>query len=197
MGTAVKSLVVLFLVFAPAGTVWAREAGSLAAYPAVAGIDSRLAVWIAAQLHLMYAAFVLAVPMFALFIELLGWRARQRHPAEARRYDWLAHEMASLLPVAYSLTAITGALLGFLLFIAYPEFMNYLTGVFGPTFVIYPLFFVAETLCLYFWYYGWERLQGERKWIHLWLGLLLNICGTIVVGSAGVPMDVISAIFGS
>ena len=164
-----------------AQSVCAQGPGAGPEYPAVAGIDSRLAVWIAAQLHLMFAAFVLAVPMFALFIEYLGWRAEKKDSQEARRYDWLAHEMASLLPVAYSLTAITGALLGFLLFAAYPRFMNYMTGVFGPTFVVYPLFFVAETLCLYFWYYGWKRLQGNRKWIHLWLGVLLNVFGTIVM----------------
>ncbi len=150
-------------------------------YRPVPGMDSRLAVWSAAQLHLMFAAFVLAVPMFAVLIEYLGWRASKTDTREAQRYDWLAHEMARLLPAAYSLTAITGALLGFLLFTAYPKFMGYLTGIFGPTFVVYPLFFVAETLCLYFWYYGWDRLQGERKWLHLWLGLLLNLFGTIVM----------------
>ncbi len=150
-------------------------------YAAPALIDSRLAVWVVAQLHLMFAAFVLAVPMFALFIEYMGWRAAKHDSQSARRYDWLAHEMARLLPTAYSLTLITGALLGFLLFSAYPKFMNYMTDVFGPTFVVYPLFFVAETLCLYFWYYSWERLQGDLKWAHLLLGLLLNIFGTIVL----------------
>ena len=150
-------------------------------YAEPAFIDSRLAVWTVAQLHLMFAAFVLAVPMFALFIEYIGWRAATSDPRSAARYDWLAHEMARLLPAAYSLTAITGALLGFLLFAAYPRFMNYMNVIFGPTFVIYPLFFLAETLCLYFWYYAWERLQGDRKWMHLVLGLLLNIFGTIVM----------------
>jgi len=152
-----------------------------AEYAAPAPVESRLAVWVAAELHLMFAAFVLAVPMFALFIEYLGWWAAKRDRAAAIRYDWLAHEMARLLPAAYSLTAITGALLGFLLFTAYPGFMGYLTEIFGPTFVVYPLFFVAETLCLYFWYYGWDRLQGRRKWIHLLLGVLLNVFGTIVM----------------
>jgi len=152
-----------------------------AAYATILGIDSRLAAWIAAQLHLEFAAFVLAVPMFALFIEYLGWRAEKTDRVAARRHDWLAHEMASLLPVAYSLTAITGALLGFLLFAAYPGFMRHMTGVFGPTFVVYPLFFIAETLCLYFWYYGWKRWQGRWKWFHLLLGLLLNVFGTIVM----------------
>jgi hypothetical protein len=159
----------------------AQAIGAAPDYAAPALIDSRLAVWTVAQLHLMFAAFVLAVPMFALFIEYLGWRAAKHDALSGARYDWLAHEMARLLPAAYSLTAITGALLGFLLFSAYPRFMNYLTGIFGPTFIVYPLFFVAETLCLYFWYYTWQRLQGDRKWVHLALGLLLNIFGTIVM----------------
>ncbi len=47
------------------------------------------------------------------------------------RYDWLAHEMARLPPAAYSLTAITGAILGFLLFGAYPRFMGYPTDTFA------------------------------------------------------------------
>ncbi|MCC6888036.1 MAG: cytochrome ubiquinol oxidase subunit I [Hyphomicrobiales bacterium] len=144
-------------------------------------IDSRLVVWIAAQLHLMFAAFVLAVPMFALYIECMGWRLARRDPAAAARYDWLAHEMARLLPPAYSLTAISGAFLGFSLFAAYPRFMGYMTNIFGPTFVIYPLFFVAETVCLYVWYYSWDRLQGARKWVHILLGVLLNVFGTIVM----------------
>jgi len=179
MRTGARRLLTLLALLALASI--APAAWPAGDYPAVTGIDGRLAVWIAAQLHLMFAAFVLAVPMFALFIEFLGWRARHADPRAARRHDWLAHEMASLLPVAYSLTAITGALLGFMLFAAYPTFMNYLSGVFGPTFVVYPLFFVAETLCLYLWYYGWERMQGDRKWLHLLLGLLLNIFGTIVM----------------
>ncbi len=54
----------------------------------------------AAQLHLDFAAFVLAVPMFALVIEYTGWRAAKRNPQLAARYDWLAHEMARLLPAA-------------------------------------------------------------------------------------------------
>ena len=168
-------------VLSTSGTAAAQALPATPDYATPAFIDSRLAVWIVAQLHLMFAAFVLAVPMFALFIEYIGWRAATSDPRSAARYDWLAHEMARLLPAAYSLTAITGALLGFLLFAAYPRFMNYMNVIFGPTFVIYPLFFLAETLCLYFWYYAWERLQGDRKWMHLVLGLLLNIFGTIVM----------------
>ncbi len=177
---AVLCLAAVVLVLVP-GTAGAQEAVTISDYAAPALIDSRLAVWIAAQLHLDFAAFVLAVPMFALVIEYMGWRAAKSDPRSAARYDWLAHEMARLLPAAYSLTVILGATLAFLLFSAYPGFMKYLTGIFGPTFVVYPLFFLGETLCLYFWYYTWDRLQGDLKWAHLLLGLLLNIFGTIVL----------------
>ncbi|MBI1732875.1 MAG: cytochrome ubiquinol oxidase subunit I [Gammaproteobacteria bacterium] len=186
MSSAAKSinrlivLLALMTTFAPEVAL-AQGGAVLRDYQTTAFIDSRLAVWVAAQLHLMFAAFVLAVPMFAWFIEYVGWRAQRKDARLAARNDWLAHEMARLLPATYSLTAITGALLGFLLFSAYPKFMNYLTGVFGPTFVIYPLFFLAETLCLYFWYYAWDRMQGDKKWAHLLLGLFLNIFGTIVM----------------
>jgi hypothetical protein len=166
-----------------AETALAQATSAVSSYAEPARIDSRLVVWVGAQLHLMFAAFVLAVPMFALYIECTGWRLAKREPATAARYDWLAHEMARLLPPAYSLTAITGAFLGFALFAAYPGFMAYMTKIFGPTFVVYPLFFVAETLCLYLWYYTWDRLQGDRKWMHIVLGVLLNLFGTMSCSS--------------
>ncbi len=169
-----------FLVLGPERAL-AQAAPAVPSYAEPALIGSRLTVWIGAELHLMFAAFVLAVPMFALFIECMGWRLAKRAPAAAARYDWLAHEMARLLPAAYSMTAITGAFLAFALFAAYPGFMGYLTNIFGPTFIVYPLFFVAETLCLYIWYYAWDRLQGDLKWLHVFIGILLNVFGTIVM----------------
>jgi len=38
------------------------------------GFSSRSVVWIIAQLHLFFAAFVLAVPLFVLVIELIGFK---------------------------------------------------------------------------------------------------------------------------
>ena len=42
------------------------------AYRSFPFVGSRVAVWVLAQLHLMFAAFVLAVPIFALIIEFIG-----------------------------------------------------------------------------------------------------------------------------
>ena len=66
-------------------------------FPVVGG---RVAVWVAAQVHLLFAAFVLGVPMFAVVAE--GWGVFK---GEAK-YDKLAKEFTRLLLVAYSATAI-------------------------------------------------------------------------------------------
>ena len=41
------------------------------------GIDGRLVVWIISQLHLLFAAFVLAVPLFVVIIEAIGAKSNQ------------------------------------------------------------------------------------------------------------------------
>ncbi len=145
-------------------------------YPVIAGVNSRVAVWLAAQLHLWFAAFVLAVPIFVFIIESIGVWTRDQ------RYDEMAFEFIKVSITAYSLTAILGGLLAFSLFIFYPQLMTYLTGVFSESMFYYALLFFAESVTLYVYYYGWHWLQGgDKKWIHLTLGLLLNAVGTLLM----------------
>ncbi|MFL6193400.1 MAG: cytochrome ubiquinol oxidase subunit I [Thermoanaerobaculia bacterium] len=132
-------------------------------------IGSRVAVWIAAQLHLLFAAFVLAVPIFALIIEFIGYRTKDP------RYDRLAYEFTKLLSVSFSLTATFGAMLTFGLIILYPKFTNYLVSVFSPTFLPYVGLFFLEAFFLYTYYYGWHKFSPR---VHLLLGLGLNLVGT-------------------
>jgi cytochrome bd-type quinol oxidase subunit 1 len=135
-------------------------------------VGSRVAVWVLAQLHLLFAAFVLAVPIFALIIEFIGWL--QKDP----RYDRLAHEFTKLLSVSFSLTATFGAFLLFMLVLLYPKFMNYLMHVFSPTFAPYVLLFFFEAFFLYTYYYGWGKFHPV---VHLLLGLGLNVVGTSIM----------------
>lgn len=145
-------------------------------YPRVPGFNGRVTVWLAAQLHLWFAAFVLAVPIFVFIIEAIGMWTRDR------RYDEMAYEFIKVSITAYSLTAILGGLLAFSLFIFYPHLMTYLTGIFGESMLYYALLFFAESVILYVYYYGWHWLQGgDKKWIHLTLGLLLNAVGTTLM----------------
>ena len=132
-------------------------------------VGSRVAIWAVAQLHLLFAAFVLAVPLFAFIIEVIGYKTGDR------RYDRLAHEFTKLLSVSFSLTATFGACLTFMLIALYPKFTNYLMSVFSPTFLPYVLLFFAEAFFLYTYYYGWGKFHPL---VHLGLGLGLNLVGT-------------------
>lgn len=139
-------------------------------------IGSRVAIWITAQVHLMFAAFMLGVPMFALVVEYVGMRTGDK------RYDNLAREFTKLILIAASTTAIFGAVFTFLLFTLYPNYMSRLADVFLPTMVIYPLLFFGEVFSLYLYWYSWDRLNtpAGKPW-HLGLGLLLNLFGTVLM----------------
>ncbi|RPJ00442.1 MAG: hypothetical protein EHM39_04855, partial [Chloroflexi bacterium] len=129
------------------------------------GADSRLVIWVIAQLHLLFAAFVLGVPIFALITEYIGYRSREA------RYDKLAHDFTKLLAASLSTTAAFGGLLAFSLFALYPTFMSHMSDVFTPTYALYGALFFAEAFTMYFYLYSWNRLQGARKKWHLLAGL--------------------------
>lgn len=143
-----------------------------AQYRAFPVVGSRVAIWMVAQLHLLFAAFVLAIPIFALIVEAIGYKTGDR------RYDRLAHEFTKLLSVSFSLTATFGAALTFMLIILYPRFTNYLMSVFSPTFLPYVLLFLAEAFFLYAYSYGWGKFHPL---VHLGLGVGLNVVGTAIM----------------
>ena len=145
-------------------------------YPQIAGINSRAVVWLVAQLHLWFAAFVLAVPIFVFIIEAIGMKTREK------RYDDMAYEFIKVSITAYSLTAVLGGLLLISLVIFYPHLMSYLSGIFRESMFYYALLFFIESASLYLYYYGWQRLQGGfLKWLHLTIGLILNAAGTTLM----------------
>jgi cytochrome d ubiquinol oxidase subunit I len=135
-------------------------------------IPSRVAMWVVAQLHLMFAAFVLAVPMFAVIIEVIGYVSKDK------RYDKLAYEFTKLLSVSFSFTATLGAMLTFLLIILYPRLTSYLVSIFSWTFLPYVALFFLEALFLYSYYYGWGKFSPK---VHITLGILLNVVGTAIM----------------
>ena len=139
-------------------------------------IGARGAIWIAAQIHLMFAAFVLGVPMFAVITELIGMVGKDA------RYDALSKEFTRLLVFAYSATALWGGLLLFLLTTLYPTFWGHMAEIFHLSMWIYAGLFFIESFTLYLYYYGWDRWkEGRAKWWHWGLGLLLNVWGTTVM----------------
>ena len=140
------------------------------------GIGARGAIWIAAEIHLMFAAFVLGVPMFAVITEFIGIVGKDS------KYDKLSKEFTRLLVFAYSATALWGGLLLFLLSTLYPRFWGHMAEIFELSMWIYAGLFFIESFTLYLYYYGWDRWkEGRAKWGHWGLGLLLNVWGTAVM----------------
>lgn len=163
------------VILAGALPALAQEAAKEPTYRNFPLLGSRLAVWAVAQLHLNFAAFILGVPIFAVIIEIMGWRTGEA------RYDWLSHELVKLTFAAFSTTALLGALLLFLFVGYYPRFWNFMSNIFYGTYWVYALLFFAETFTVYLWYYGWDWLSGSKKWIHVGLGVLSNLFGTAIL----------------
>ncbi|MCU7946887.1 MAG: cytochrome ubiquinol oxidase subunit I, partial [Candidatus Thiodiazotropha sp. (ex Cardiolucina cf. quadrata)] len=144
-------------------------------YPNI-GVSSRAIVWILAQLHLFFAALVLAVPLFVLMIELLGVYTGDE------RYDNMAYEFMKISLTGFSITAIFGGSLALALFVLYPDLMGYMMHVFGAQVLVYAIFFFLESFFLYTYYYGWNAFRyGNLKWVHLSLGLMLNASGLTIM----------------
>jgi len=144
-------------------------------YPNV-GVSSRAIVWILAQMHLFFGALVLAVPLFVLVIELTGMITKDE------RYDDMAHEFMKISLVGFSITAIIGGSLTLALFMLYPDFMAYMMRVFGAQWLVYAGLFFLESFFLYTYYYGWNAFRyGNKKWLHLTLGLMLNGAGMTIM----------------
>ena len=181
------------LVFVAALAVTLAAAPALAqeanVYRQFLGLDSRRLVWFLAQMHLFFGAFVLGVPLFAVIVEIVGWRKNDA------RFDKLAYEFTSLLSIAYATTAAFGGLLAFALFTLYPTFMGYMAGVFKDVMFVYALLFFAETFLLYLYYYGWNWLQGRApfsrplRWVLKGLGTIALVAGaTLFFGLWGPEM---------
>ncbi|MBX3236617.1 MAG: cytochrome ubiquinol oxidase subunit I [Nitrospiraceae bacterium] len=137
---------------------------------------NRTAVWIVAQLHILFAGFILGAPIFVVISEWLGYRKQDP------RYDRLAKEVTKVTVILYSMTALTGGLFIFVLLATYPQFTTWLINHFFLIFaVVYPLLFIAETFVLYMYFYTWDHMKGEKKARHIAMGVLLNLIGTITL----------------
>ena len=167
-GVAVLALLALVLF---ASQAFAQEGN---VYRQFLGLDSRRLVWFLAQMHLYFGAFVLGVPMFALVIEIVGWRSKDD------KYDKLAYEFTSLLSVAYATTAALGGLMAFAMVTLYPTFWGFMAGVFKDIMFMYALLFFFETFFLYLYCYGWKAMKGGREFGRP-LQLILKALGAVSI----------------
>ncbi len=137
------------------------------------GLSNRDMAWIAGQLHILFASFILGVPFFIIIAEILGWRSGDA------KYERLAKETTKIVVMCYSLTALTGGFFLLVLVTFYPSFMTWLfRGFKNLVSFWYPVLFICETIFMYCYYYMWDALDKmNKKWVHILLGILLNVAG--------------------
>ena len=154
--------------------VFAQEAGTSSVDFPYTG--NRTAVWIVAQLHILFAAFILGSPIFVVISEWLGYRKQDP------RYDRLAKEVTKVTVILFSMTAVTGGLFIFVLLAAYPQFTTSFINQFYVVFaILYPALFIAETILMYAYLYTWDIWKGEKKGRHIALGVLLNLVCLLIL----------------
>ncbi len=169
---SLMALIALLALFG--GTAYAQAPGTPPVEFPYTG--NRTAVWIVAQLHILFAGFILGAPIFVVISEWLGYRKQDP------RYDRLAKEVTKVTVILYSMTALTGGLFIFVLLATYPQFTTWLINHFFIVFaVIYPLLFIGETFVLYMYFYTWDAWKGNKKARHIALGVLLNLIGSITL----------------
>jgi hypothetical protein len=150
------------------GVAYAQTPGSSSAEFPYTG--NRTAVWIVAQLHTLFGAFVLGAPIFMVISEWLGYRKQDL------RYDRMAKEVTKVTVMLFSMTAVTGGLFIFVLLATYPQFTTWFINQFYLVFaVIYPSLFISGTVVLYAYFYTWDIWKGEKKGRHIALGVFLNL----------------------
>ncbi len=152
-------------------------------YPDVKFIDNRVLVWVVMQQHTYFGGFVLALPFFAVLLEFLG--LTRRDPDSIRRYDGLAHDIIRVAVVSLSFTAFLGAVVLGIFINLYPGFMSYMGSTFKSLMPMYAGVFVSVSFLLVLYYYSWDYLSSPgKKWIHMAIGVLVNVMGAVLLFSA-------------
>ena len=142
--------------------------------------ESRLVIWVLAQQHNYWGAFVFGVLVLVVLLEVGLLKVRTREIVQ--RYNGYAYEMLRLVVLAFSAAAVLGGLLLFGLLALYPDLTRYLAGVFRPFFFGYGVLLVPFSLVVYLYYATWQRMSvGLSKWLHASLGVLAVSLGTLLV----------------
>ena len=170
-------LFVALLLIPAASLLFAQTPASpVVEYRDPSWVSSRNLIWVLAQVHLLFGAFVLGVPIFAWTCEIVAlWSGD-------RRYDRLAKEFTILITACFEMTATLGIIFLFAIRVLYPGVWTFLTGVFLPSFYLYLFSFLIEGISLYLYASKWDAWQGKGwKGLHISVGALLNTVGFFVM----------------
>jgi len=166
------SLLLAVFLMLPSASLYAETIEST--YRDIELFGSRNVVWLLSQVHILFGAFVLGVPMFIITIEIIGIMTGEE------RYDRLAHEFMDLIVACFATTATIGIFFLFSLLVFYPTLMSKMASIFKPTYYVYVSLFLLETLSVYVYWDRWDKWQNRKK-LHVFWGFMLNLAGILLV----------------
>jgi cytochrome bd-type quinol oxidase subunit 1 len=142
--------------------------------------ESRVVIWVLAQQHNYWGAFVFGVLVLVVLLEISSMMVCT--PESTQQYDGYAYEMLRLVVLALSAAAALGGLLLFGLLALYPDLTRYLASVFRPFFLGYGILLILFNAVVYLYYSTWVSMSaGLSKWLHASFGVLAGSLGTLLV----------------
>ena len=152
--------------------------------------ESRVVVWVLAQQHTYFGAFVLGVLLLVTLAEVGSMFCRDDE--RASRYRVAGRELLRLVVAAMAVAAVLGAVLLAGLVALYPGLTRYVAAVFRQSVLFYGVLIVTFSVTTTLYYYTW-RTSGATpgRWDHFGLGVFANLLGTglmVVANSWGTFM---------
>lgn len=151
-------------------------------YRTVGSVEGRSVLWVVIEQHFLLGSLLLGAPFLSFLLELFG-QFRRKSLDRSERYHRLGKEVLHFILPYYTLTILSGGLLLAAFVYLYPVFFDYMLGLFKPVVALYAIAFLLESLLLYLYYYGWDRLSttNNGRWMHLSVGALLNTNGLLII----------------
>ncbi len=152
--------------------------------------ESRIVVWVLAQQHNYFGAFVLGVLLLVTFAEAGSMFCRDGE--RARRYRVAGRELLRLVVAAMAVAAVLGTVLLTGLVALYPGLTRYFAAVFRQSVLFYGVLIVTFSVTTTLYYYTWPTSGATPgRWDHFGLGVFANLLGTglmVVANSWGTFM---------
>lgn len=122
-------------------------------------LAARAQMGVSLLFHFVFSALGVGLPLFALIIEALWLRTRNR------RYYRLARTWGKAMAALFAVGAVSGTVISFELGLLWPEFMRYAGGIIGVPFGMEGFAFFIEAIFVGIYLYGWDRLTPLQHWL--------------------------------
>jgi len=125
--------------------------------------------------HIPIATLITAFMVLAPIIEYVGYRKKDM------RYDRFARSLIWFSMILFSPGAALGTGIPMIIIGLYPEFWARWAGLFFGPLLLQFVFFLIEVVFLFFLYYlVWDRWQGKKKKLHMWMGVCAATTGLVI-----------------